>query len=95
MAKRVELILLHPASALWQVLNVVALNRVCLQVRHLMDHSVTVGLFGPYELLQVALCRRAKAVARRLRDTGNFAQAWLYKHRLECPDSLQAARISF
>jgi hypothetical protein len=53
MAKRVELILLHPASALWQVLNVVALNRVCLQVRHLMDHSVTVGLFGPYELLQV------------------------------------------
>ena len=50
---------------------------------------------GAYELLQVALCRRAKAVARRLRDTGNFAQAWLYKHRLECPDSLQAARISF
>jgi hypothetical protein len=50
---------------------------------------------GAYALAQVLLCRRAKALAAKMRATGASPEAWLARNRLECPDTLQAARLSF
>jgi len=48
-----------------------------------------------YDLTQILLCRRAKALARRFQRSGRHPQAWLARHELNCADSLDAAGIRF
>lgn len=50
---------------------------------------------GAYDLLQVSLCRRAKALSARMAASRAHPEAWLARHELVCPDSLQTARIRF
>lgn len=48
-----------------------------------------------YDLTQVLLCRRAKALASRYAAQGDHPQAWLARNSLRCADSLEAAGIRF
>ena len=48
-----------------------------------------------YDLTQILLCRRAKALARSYALSGAHPAAWLARHTLHCADSLAAAGIAF
>ena len=48
-----------------------------------------------YDLTQVLLCRRAKALAARYQQKGEHPGAWLARHTPHCADSLEAAGIRF
>ena len=48
-----------------------------------------------YDMTQVLLCRRAKALASRFAHEGIHQKAWLARHTLNCADSLEAAGIRF
>ena len=48
-----------------------------------------------YDLTQILLCRRAKALASRYVAAGTHPRAWLARNTLRCADSLEAAGIRF
>jgi hypothetical protein len=48
-----------------------------------------------YDMTQILLCRRAKALASRYAASGQHPRAWLARNALQCADSLEAAGIRF
>uniref|UniRef100_A0A7S2JKI6 Exostosin GT47 domain-containing protein n=1 Tax=Haptolina brevifila TaxID=156173 RepID=A0A7S2JKI6_9EUKA len=48
-----------------------------------------------YDLTQILLCRRAKALAASYQRSGKHPMAYLSRHPLECPDTLDKAAIRF
>ena len=48
-----------------------------------------------YDLMQIGLCRRAKALAQAYRRNGTHPAAYLARNELKCADSLEAAGIRF
>ena len=48
-----------------------------------------------YDLTQILLCRRAKALRFQYRTHGRYPAAYLSRRPLECPDTLEKAGIRF
>ena len=48
-----------------------------------------------YDLTQILLCRRAKALARAYGSSGSHPRAYLARRPIQCADSLEAAGIRF
>ena len=48
-----------------------------------------------YDMTQLLLCRRAKALARRYAQRAEHQAAWLARNALHCADTLDAAGIRF
>ena len=56
--------------------------------------------FGPahasaYDLVRITLCRRAKALAARYTSSGAHPMAFLARHQLTCPETLEAGGVRF
>lgn len=86
-----------------QLLRAVPKETICRMQRALAAHYRAllwqtpwgVGHPSAYDLTQVLLCRRAKALRRALVAEGKHPAAYLARHDVECPESLAAASISF